>query len=129
MTTNQYCKLSGCLQKAKCRFMYTVLGTTLAKAVLEVSMTRSFWQVLWPFKYRRDLDTGLGSINFSKGLSTTCFEPWDGIRLDSTSLGFCLLIYKMGIRVFFVGKTGEEITQKTLHGSTVQDALNKCRLA
>ena len=84
MTTNQYCKLSGCLQRTKCRFMYTVLGTTLAKAALKVSMTRSSWQVLGPFKHRRDLETGLGSINFSRVNVLHVLNP--GMVSDSIAL-------------------------------------------
>ena len=48
---------------------------------------------------------------------------------DSTSLGFYCLIYKMQLRVPFVEKTDEEITQKALLVSRVQDALNKWKLA
>ena len=88
MTTNQYCKLSGCLQRAKMQVHVYCAGDHSSQ-VLEVSMTRSSWQVLWLFKYRRDLKTGLLLLLLSRFSRVQfCAIPQTAAHQAPLSLGF-----------------------------------------
>ena len=88
MTTNQYCKLSGCLQRAKMQ-VHVYCARDHSSQVLEVSMTRSSWQVLWPFKYRRDLETGLLLLLLSCFSRVQfCATPQTAAHQAPLSLGF-----------------------------------------